>query len=128
MGFDAGFDMVPKLSRTPADHKAWDLFLNMVKERYEDDERMEIKSNYLFFNAGEGPILPLEGFKFLRFSSKVSGGIATATGVWDIIRTVSRIARSIFGSRVRYWCEGANDYGHYNWEEVRHSIESYEQV
>jgi hypothetical protein len=32
MGFDAGFDMVPQLSRTETDHKAWDLFINMVKE------------------------------------------------------------------------------------------------
>jgi hypothetical protein len=128
MGFDAGFDMVPQLSRTEADHKAWDLFIGMVKERYRDDERMEIKSNYVSFEAGEVPMLPLEGFKFKRFSSKVSGGIATATGVWDIIETVARIAMSIFGSRVRYWCEGADDYGHYNWKEVRDSIKSYEQV
>jgi hypothetical protein len=40
---------------------------------------MEIKSNYLSLNEGEVPILPLEGFKLMRFSSKVSGGIATTT-------------------------------------------------
>jgi hypothetical protein len=45
MGFDAGFDMVPKLSRTETDHEIWDLFINMVKEEYGSDEGMEIKSN-----------------------------------------------------------------------------------
>jgi hypothetical protein len=58
MGFDTGFDMVPQLSRTEADHMAWDLFINMVKEEYGTDERTDIKSNNLTFNAGEVPILP----------------------------------------------------------------------
>ncbi|EXA29335.1 hypothetical protein FOVG_19159 [Fusarium oxysporum f. sp. pisi HDV247] len=128
MGIDAGFDMVPQLSRTEADHEAWDLFINMVKERYKTDERMEINSNYISFNAGEGPILPFEGFKFMRFSSKVSGSTATTTGVCDIIKAVTRIAKSIFGSRVRYWSEAADDYGYYKWDEVHASIESYDKV
>ncbi|CAG1959692.1 unnamed protein product [Fusarium graminearum] len=129
MGIDAGFNMVPQLSRTEADHKAWDIFINMVKERYRTDERMKVNSNYIFFNAGEGPILPFEGFKFMRFSSnKVSGSTATTTGVWDIIKAVTRIAKSIFGSRVYYWSEVADNYGYYKWDEVHASIESYDKI
>ncbi|CEI41784.1 hypothetical protein FVEN_g3769 [Fusarium venenatum] len=128
MGIDAGFDMVPQLSRTEADRKAWDVFINKVKEEYGTDERLQIKPNYLLFNAGEGPILPLDGFKFKRFSSKVSGGIVATSGVWDIIDNVSRIAKSIFGSRVRYWSEASDESGYYDWEQVYASIDSYEQV
>ncbi|KAH7184522.1 uncharacterized protein B0J16DRAFT_355242 [Fusarium flagelliforme] len=128
MGFDAGFDMVPKLSRTHTDHEAWNLFIFMVKDEFQADERMEIKPNYLSFNAGEVPTLPFEGFKFLRFSSKVSGGNAAKTGVWELIKTVCRIARSIFGSRIVYWCEAVDQFGHYDWKEVNDSIQSYEQV
>ncbi|KAF5682041.1 SET domain-containing protein [Fusarium circinatum] len=128
MGIDAGFDMVPQLSRTDTDYKAWDLFINMVKERYKTDKRMEINANYIFFNAGEGPILPFEGFKFMRFSSKVSGSTATTTGVWDIIQAVTQIAKSIFGSRVRDWSEAFDHYGYYKWDEVHASIKSYDKV
>lgn len=128
MGIDAGFDMVPQLSRTESDRKAWNAFINKVKEEYRTDERLEIKPNYLSFKAGEEPIIPWEGFKFMRFSSKVSGSTATTTGVWDIIETVTRIAKSIFGSRIHYWCEAAGDFGHYDWKQVNDSIQSYEQV
>ncbi|RFN50422.1 set domain-containing protein 5 [Fusarium flagelliforme] len=128
MGIDAGFDMVPPLSRTEADHKAWNLFIDMVKQEFSTDERLEVKPNYLSFNVGEVPKLPFEGFKFKRFSSKVSGGIATTTGVWNIIRIVARIAKSIFGSRLVTWHKAASNFGHYHWGEVNDSIKSYEQV
>lgn len=128
MYFDAGFDMVPQLSRTEADHKAWDLFINEVKDKYKTDERMEIKSNYLSFKAGEVTILPFEGFKFMRFSSKFTGRSRTTKGVFDIVLTVTAIARSIFGPRVHRWCEPVDDFGHYDWNEVNDSIKSYEQV
>jgi len=89
MGIDAGFDMVPPLSRTEADHKAWNIFIDIVKQEFSTDERLEVEPNYLSFNAGGVPTLLFEGFKFLRFSSKVSGGDAAKTGAWELIETDS---------------------------------------
>ncbi|KAL6922946.1 hypothetical protein FSST1_000220 [Fusarium sambucinum] len=127
MGFDAGIDMAPQLSRSDDDQDAWNVFIRKVEEEYRDDQRLEIKPHYLSFNAGEVPLLPFKGFKFMRFSSKVSGGIATTTGVWDIIKTVTRMAKSVFGSRIRYWCDADGDFGHYDWKQVGDSIESYDK-
>jgi enoyl reductase-like protein len=44
------------------------------------------------------------------------------------IRAVTRIAKSHFGSRVQFWHEGGDTYGHYDREEVNESLERYEQV
>ena len=46
----------------------------------------------------------------------------------EYIRRVTRIAKTHFGSRVQFWHEGGDDYGHYTWEEVNESLETYEQV
>ena len=126
MGIDAGFDMVPRLSKGAVDRENWQSFIKAIKERYQNDDLVEIKPNYLEFKAGEHPLLPLEGHKFLRFSSKISG--SHAKGVEKYIDTVTRVAQLSFGSRVRYWNQAGNEWGFYNWEEVLASIESYEQV
>ncbi|KAF2804535.1 SET domain-containing protein [Mytilinidion resinicola] len=128
MGIDAGFDMVPRLSKGVVDRHNWDRFINFIKEHYKDDAQIEIKPNYIIFKAGEHPILPFEGHKFLRFSSKVSGPTAAATRVESYIDTVTRIAKVHFGSRVQYWNEGFDHFGNYDWNEVHESIRSYEQV
>ncbi|KAF2416955.1 SET domain-containing protein [Tothia fuscella] len=127
MGIDAGFDMDPPLSKSAIDRHDWEQFIAAVKARYKDDDQFEIKSNYINFRAGEHPKLPFEGHKFLRFSSKISGSNARTSGVEQIIVTVGRIARSHFGSRVKYWNEAANEYGVYGWEKVDESIISYIQ-
>ncbi|KAK0609069.1 SET domain-containing protein 5 [Lasiodiplodia hormozganensis] len=105
MGIDAGFDM---------DH-------------YKDDVQVEVKPNYIEFKAGEHPLLPFEGHKFLRFSSKISGSIASTTGVESYINTVTRIAKVHFGSRVQPWNECFDQYGEYDWDEVNESMRSYEE-
>jgi hypothetical protein len=126
MGIDAGFDMVPHLSKGAVDRQNWQSFINVIEKRYQNDDLVEIKPNYLKFKAGEQPLLPFEGHKFLRFSSKVSG--SHAKGVKEYIDTVTRVAQAYFGSRVRCWNEAADEWGFYNWKEVHTSIESYEQV
>lgn len=103
MGIDAGFDMVPRLSKGAADTQNWKSFIEIIKERYATADRVEVKPNYIEFKAGEYPWLPFEGHKFLRFSSKISG--SHAKGVEDYIDTVTRAAAAIFGSRVQYWNE-----------------------
>jgi hypothetical protein len=121
MGMDAGFDMVPHLSKGVVDRHNWDRF-------YEGDIQVEVKPNYILFRAGEHPRLPFEGHKFLRFSSKITGRIASAQGVENFIETVASIAKIHFGSRVQDWNEVADQHGAYGWDEVRESIRSYEQV
>lgn len=126
MGVDAGFDMVPRLSKGAVDRQNWQSFIECIKEKYQNDELVEIKPNYIIFKAGEHPMLPFEGHKFLRFSSKISG--SHARGVWAYLETVTRIAKVSFGSRVRTWNEAADGMGVYDWHEVHDSFRSYKQV
>ena len=128
MGIDAGFDMVPRLTKGAVDLHNWEQVINLIKSHYKDDVRVEVKPNCILFKVGEHPSLPFEGHKLLRFSAKVSGSIAAATGVEAYIKTVTRIVKAHFGSRVQYWNEGFDQYGHYDWDEVHESIRSYEQV
>lgn len=126
MGINAGFDMVPRLSKGAVDKQNWQSFIKVIKEHYQNDDFVEIKPNYIRFKTGEHPLLPFEGHKFLRFSSKISG--SNAKGVEEYIDTVARVARVSFGSRVRCWNETTDERGFYNWQDVHSSIESYEQV
>ena len=128
MGIDAGFDMVPRLSKRVVDRHNWDKFINHIKSIYKDDDKVEMKPNYILFKAGEYPTLPFEGHEFLRFSSKTSGSNAKATGVEAYIDMVQKMAELSFGSRVRGWNELFDQYGHYDWNEIHESIDSYEQV
>jgi hypothetical protein len=126
MGIDAGFDMVPRLSKGAVDRQNWQSFITCIKELYKDDELVEVKPNYLVFKAGEHPLLPFEGHKFMRFSSKISG--SHAKGIEKYLDTVTRVAKVNFGSRVRAWNEAADEWGVYDWQEVNDSFRSYEQV
>lgn len=128
MGIDAGFDMVPRLTKGAVDTCNWEQFLDVIKSHYEDDLRVEIQQNSILFKAGEHPSLPFEGHKLLRFSAKISGSIAENSGVEAYIDTATRIAKAHSGSRGQYWHEGSYRYGHYGWSEVNDSNQSYEQI
>ena len=84
---------------------------------------MVIKPHYLEFDIGEHPLLPLDGHKFLRFSSKISSPLTLAAG--PVIANVYQIAREHFGTRTEPWHEGEGLDGFYNWREVNDSINSY---
>ncbi|KAF1354306.1 hypothetical protein EJ07DRAFT_132723 [Lizonia empirigonia] len=127
MGIDAGFDMVPRLTKGAVDMHNWEQFIKSIESHYKDDMRVEVKQNYILFKTGEHPSLPFAGHKLLRFSTKASGSIAAASGVEAYIDTVTRIAKVQFGSRVQYWNEGVYQYGPDDWDEVNESIRSYEQ-
>ena len=70
---NAGFDMVPALSDNDTDQQKWRNFLDAIRRHYHDDDTLAAQANYIEFKAGEHSLLPFEGHKFLRFSSKVSG-------------------------------------------------------
>lgn len=82
MEIAAGFDMVPRLSKGAVDKRNWQSFIEAIKKHYQDDDLVEIKPNYLEFKVGEHPLLPFEGHKFLRFSSKISGIHAKGAQLW----------------------------------------------
>ena len=73
MGIDAGFDMVPRLSKGVMNRQNWQSSIKIIKERYQIHDLVEVKSNYIVFKAGEHPLLRFGGHKFLCFISKVSG-------------------------------------------------------
>lgn len=118
--------MVSRPSKGTADKQNWQSFIEFIKISYQNDDLVEIKSDFLEFKAGEYPRLPLEGHKFLRFSSKVSA--SHAKGVEKYIDTVTWVARAHSGSRVHYWNEAADRGGFYSWQEANDSLDSYEQV
>ncbi|KAH8197076.1 hypothetical protein TruAng_008746 [Truncatella angustata] len=127
MGIDAGFDMVPRLSRGTEDCLKWNNFIDLVKQFYDADEQVEIGTHAIKFKAGEHPSLPVEGHKFLRFSSKVSGRIARETGVEAFIQKVTIMAKASFGARIQFWDESDDQLGFYDWTSVHASIKSYMQ-
>lgn len=117
--------MVPRLSRGTVDTQLWARFITVIKEYYKDDALVELEPNYILFKVGEYPSLPFDGSKFLRFSSKVSGGCGHAE---TYIEAVAAAAKAIFGPRIQYWHESWDQIGHYGWNEVHESIRSYNEV
>ena len=73
MGFDCGFDMVPRLNESKNNRDRWLVFIDVLKKMYNEDPVFQVQPRVIVFQVGEYPRLPLEGHKFLRFSSKVSG-------------------------------------------------------
>lgn len=85
-----------------------------------------MRANYVAFDVGECPSLPLDGTKFLRFSSKISG--KNGAQAEEYVRTVTGLALMTLGSRVEPWSEMNDKYGFYGWSEVLESQRSYDQV
>ena len=126
LGIDAGFDMFPPLSQSAEHKENWESFIETVKNLYEGDDIVEIKPNYIEFKVAEHPLLPFEGHKFLRFSSKISG--RQGKEVERYIYVVRKAAEAPLDSQVQSWNEMCDTRGNYSWEEINTSIKSYEQV
>ena len=123
MGFDCGFDMVPRLNESKNNRDRWLVFIDVLKKMYNEDPVFQVQPRVIVFQVGEYPRLPLEGHKFLRFSSKVSGSNTAAAEPY--IRQVYRVAREIFGQQVQFWHELHDNYGYYDWDAVNKSLEGY---
>ncbi|KAK6351200.1 hypothetical protein TWF718_004370 [Orbilia javanica] len=125
MGIDAGFDIVPKLTKSPQDQASWNIFLSKLRDQYTSDPTVEFKENYMVWKKGEHPMIPYSGHKFLRFSSKVSGG---SDDLWEDVKVVIGLAQEVFGNkRVKVWHEGAVEDYFYKWPEVLQSWKSYDE-
>ncbi|KAJ5972148.1 uncharacterized protein N7479_002066 [Penicillium vulpinum] len=125
MGSYMGFDMVPRLSEGLVHKQNWQKFLNAIKERYQNDDQVEVKPNYIAFKADPDLLLPFECHKFLRFGAMIPN--EDSSGLRNYIDTVSRVAGVSFGSRGYCWNEGSGVLGFYAWDDVKRSIRSYEQ-
>lgn len=123
MGCDAGFDMVPPLSASDLDQTAWEIFIEEIRLEFRYDHCVVDRKNYIEFEVGEHPMLPYHGHKCLRFSSKITGTRGSAAEPY--LDAVKAIARKHFGSRVRYWNELFDVYGHHDWRSVNASLRTY---
>lgn len=126
MGSYAGFDIVPRLTKGLLDQHNWGRLLKIIRERYQNDDQVEVKPNYIEFKSNPDLLLPFECHKFLRFGATIPN--EDTTGLRNYIDTVSRVASGWFGSRVRDWDEGEGVSGYYALDDVKRSIRSYEQV
>lgn len=126
MATEAGFDLVPPLGKGMLDKHKWHSFIEAIKERYQKDDRVKIKPNYIKFKAGDRPLLPFEGHKFLSFGSTISG--SQSKEIKEYIKTVSSIAYLNFGCRVHCWESGVKAGRFYSKQAVDKSVLSYEQV
>lgn len=117
MGIDEGWDMSPHLEDTDEDNEAWASFLEEIRTVYAGDPNLKIDKTYISFTVDEHPRLELDGYRFRRFSSKISGSCG---GAREYLTGVKHIARRHFGERVFPWSElGSGDnFGPYGWDEV----------
>ena len=141
MGFDCGFDIHPRLEATAANKQTYQQFLDEIIHTYKDVYDKEGRRAdgkvldmakdsdpsdkvYIRFMVGECPHMPSNPDRcdyFLRFSSKVSGRLTTPAEPY--IRSVHKIAKKHFGSRVHFWHEmnetgDERQWGYYGWQEV----------
>ena len=126
MRIDAEFNMVSRLFERAVDKQNWQSFIKIIKEIYQNDDLIEIKTDFLEFKADEHSKLSMKGHKFLRFSSKISK--SQAKKVKNYIDTITLVARTYFGSRVQYWNETFDRWDFYSWQEVNDSLDFYKQV
>lgn len=105
MGADEGFDVYPPLLNTPGDNELYRRFKAAVRKRFNRDPVMKIDDKGdTVFQQGEHPTLTKDGFKFRRFSAKITG--SHCENVRYYLTEVRAIAVSYFGqNRVHYWNE-----------------------
>ncbi|KAG9494754.1 hypothetical protein J7337_013893 [Fusarium musae] len=141
MGFDCGFDIYPRLEATAANQIIYQRFLEEITKEYgevyeKEGRRSDGKvlttstesdpsdKSYIWFMVGECPHLPSNPNTcdyFLRFSSKISGGLTSPAEPY--IRGVYKIAKKYFGGRVHFWHEmnetgDERQYGYYDWRTI----------
>lgn len=118
MGIYAGFDLHPPLQDTVGDNMLYADFLAVVHHTFKDDPVMTINERGdTVFRQGEEIVLEKEGFRFRRFSAKISGRACKHAEYY--LADVRMIAVRCFGEeRVHYWNELYDTYGVYSWTEV----------
>ncbi|KAJ4200845.1 hypothetical protein NW759_015760 [Fusarium solani] len=136
MGYDCGFDIYPRLEATAEHKEAYQQFLDDIISVYEgvhdeegrrdDGKVLEMPGDTahsdkvnICFMVGECPRMPANPDRcnyFLRFSSKISGRLTAPAESY--IRSVYKIARKNFGSRVHFWNDLYDEFGCYGWQQI----------
>jgi hypothetical protein len=109
MGYDVGFDMIPSLTKDFVDGYNWNEFMERIKHHFKGDARIERKSNYILFRAGEHTMQPYESFKVLRFGGKTTDSTARTKGFERYSDTVTPVAKECFGAYVLYRSESLDN-------------------
>ncbi|KAH7142181.1 hypothetical protein EDB81DRAFT_798005 [Dactylonectria macrodidyma] len=115
MGVDCGFDVYPPLS--PECQGLYKTFLEAVIQKYKQAVHPntgepliqivgtpETQNAYIYFNVGEGPLLPYNLDYFMRFESK----LVSRDDVMPYLKGVYLIARRYFPDNVQFWVSGAS--------------------
>jgi hypothetical protein len=124
MAIHAGFDMVPRLTKSEADKESWAKFLRLVKYRFQDYDVVFVKDNFIEIGVGQHPRLPLEGHKLLRFSTELEDDDENQL----VIFVIAELAELVFKTRINRWDETIVGFGFYGPQEVRASFKAYHQV
>jgi len=134
MGIDAGFDLYPSLNE--GEMEQWKKFLNKIRDRYRNDPIFVETTDHITFAVGEHPRLDINGMKFRRFSSKISG---TCHGAKRYINEITTIAKEFFPNieqsgcnrpRIYKWNEMSLSVGYdicwqYDWSEVYYPTDKF---
>lgn len=115
MGVDCGFDVYPPLSREC--QGLYKTFLEEVIQKYKEavhpntgETLIRIvgipgtQNAYIYFNVGEGPLLPYNVDYFMRFASK----LVRRDNVMPYLKEVYLIARRYFPDNVQFWVSGSS--------------------
>ncbi|KAK0760975.1 hypothetical protein N5P37_005916 [Trichoderma harzianum] len=113
MGVDCGFDVHPTLGLECRD--LYEAFLEEVVQKYKQTVHPNTgkplvqivgspgtQNAYIYFNVGEGPILPYNIDYFTRFESGL------VDDVMKYLKEVYMIARRYFPNNVQFWVSGAS--------------------
>ncbi|PNP50133.1 hypothetical protein THARTR1_09122 [Trichoderma harzianum] len=114
MGVDYGFDVYPTLG--PECQDLYKVFLEEVVHQYKQAVHPNTgkpliqivgspgaQNAYIYFNVGEGPILPYNMDYFMRFESGL-----VDDHVLKYLKEVYLIARRYFPNNVQFWVLGAS--------------------
>jgi hypothetical protein len=128
MGVDEGFDIYPALN--PSWQDIYDDFLEEILQKYKDavhpitgETLIRIigdphaKYAYIYFQFGEGAIIPYRCEYFLRFSSKL---VSRDPKVDDYLREVYFVAKRYFPCNLEYWIEGGRSFTYHASEVAPH--------
>ncbi|KAL6814718.1 hypothetical protein V8C40DRAFT_283034 [Trichoderma camerunense] len=113
MGVEFGFDVYPTLG--PECQDLYEAFLEEMVQKYQQaihpntgKPLVQIvgspgtQNAYIYFNVGEGPILPYNMDYFIRFESGL------VDDVMKYLEEVYMIARRYFPNKVQFWVSGAS--------------------
>jgi hypothetical protein len=127
MGVDEGFDIYPALNSSC--QALYDHFLKEVLQKYKDAVHPVTgktlicivgepgaKDAYIYFQFGEGAIIPYRCEYFLRFSSKL---VRHDPEVGNYLREVYIVAKKYFHN-LEYWLEGGRSYTYHASEIAPH--------